>query len=203
MELRRRVAREAAFLLYQGVVEEYKQAKEMASETLRIRSLPSNLEIASELDEIAEELEGAERWGRLLEMRRTALELMEHLNDLHPRLIGSVWRGTVNRSSDIDIVVYNRDKREVVERLKNLGIEVGKEKTSLIVKSGASKTSKHLHLRTTSGYEAEIVVRPPEEEGKVEFCDIYGDQKTGLGTAQLRKVLKEDPLRRFVPLRRR
>ena len=202
MELRRRVAREAAFLLYQGVVEEYKQAKEIAAKNLGVKSLPSNFEVALELDEIAEELEGDQRRKQLSEMRRTALELMEHLNDLHPRLIGSVWRGTVNRSSDIDIVIYTRDKGDVVERLRGLG-EIQNEKKDLVVKSGTLNISEHLHLRTNTGYYAEIIVRSPEEIGKTEFCDIYGDQKTGLSTAQLRKVLEEDPLRRFVPLRRR
>jgi len=202
MELRRRVAREAAFLLYQGVVEEYKQAKEIAAKNLGVKSLPSNFEVALELDEIAEELEGDQRRKQLSEMRRTALELMEHLNDLHPRLIGSVWRGTVNRSSDIDIVIYTRDKGDVVERLRGLG-EIQNEKKDLVVKSGTLNISEHLHLRTNTEYYAEIIVRSPEEIGKTEFCDIYGDQKTGLSTAQLRKVLEEDPLRRFVPLRRR
>jgi len=202
MEPRRRVAREAAFLLYQGIVEEYKQAKEMASRGLRVRSLPSNLEVALELDEISEELEGAERWRRLLEMRRAALELMGRLDDLHPRLIGSVWRGTINRSSDIDIIVYTRDKDNVVERLRGLG-EIKNEKRDLVVKSGTLKTSEHLNLRTNSGHDAEIVVRPPQEVGETELCDIYGDQKTGLTITQLRKVLEEDPLRRFVPTKRR
>jgi hypothetical protein len=202
MESRRRVAREAAFLLYRGVVEEYKQAKEMAAESLGVKSLPSNFEVAVELDDIAEELEGDQRRKQLSEMRRTALELMERLNDFHPRLIGSVWRGTVNHSSDIDIVIYSQDKGEVMKRLKDLG-EVEREETGLVVKSGTPKTSEHFHLRTTSGYEAEIVVRPPEEEGEIELCDIYGDPKTGLSTAQLKKVLEEDPLRRFLPSKRR
>jgi len=202
MESRRRVAREAAFLLYRGVVEEYKQAKEMAAENLGVKSLPSNLEVALELDEIAEELEGESRRKRLLEMRRTALDLMEHLSEFHPRLIGSVWRGTVNQNSDTDIVVYSRDKKEIVKRLKDLG-QVENEKTELVVKSGAPKTSEHIKIRTASGYEAEIVVRSPEEEGEVELCDIYRDPKTGLSSSQLRRVLEEDPLRRFIPSKRR
>jgi len=202
MEPKRRVAREAAFLLYRGVVEEYKQAKETAAENLGVKTLPSNFEVALELDEIAEELEGDQRRKRLSEMRKTALELMQHLSDFHPRLIGSVWRGTVNQSSDIDIIVYSRDKGEVLERLKGLG-EVEMEKTELVVKSGASKTSEHIYIRTNSGYEAEIVVRAPEEAGEVEICDIYGDPKTGLSLVQLRRVLEDDPLRGFVPSKRR
>lgn len=203
MNLRQRVAREAAFLLYRGIVEEYKQAKEMAAQNLGAKFLPSNLEVALALDEIAEEMEGEERRRRLLEMRRTALKLMESLSDLHPRLIGSVWRGTAHRGSDIDIVVYAQDNKEVVERLRAMGVEVEREETSLFVKTGIPKTSDHLYLHTASGYEVEIIVRPPWEEGEVELCEIYGDLKVGLNLPHLRKILEEDPLRRFIPWKRR
>jgi len=203
MNLRDRVAREAAFLLYRGVVEEYKQAKEMAAKGLGAKFLPSNLEVAVALDEIAEELEGEGRRRRLLEMRRTALELMEHLSDLHPRLIGSVWRGTIHRGSDIDIVVYAQDREEVAERLRGMGLQVQREESRTVVKTGVPTTSHHLYLQTPSGFEVEVVVRPPWEEGEVELCEIYGDLKVGLTLPQLRRILREDPLRRFVPLKRR
>ena len=64
-------------------------------------------------------------------------------------------------------------------------------------------TSHHLYLQTPSGLEVEVVVRPPWEEGEVELCEIYGDLKVGLTLPQLRRVLREGPLRRFVPLKRR
>lgn len=185
--------------MYKGMIKEYKQAKEMAAENLGAKFLPSNLEVALELDEIAEELEGEERQKRLLEMRRTALDLMESLSDLHPRLIGSVWRGTVHRNSDIDIVVYTQEKTGVKERLMGLGVEVERDETELVVKSGTPRTSSHLHVRTAAGNVVEIVIRPPWEDGEVELCEIYGDLKTGLTLSQLRRMMEEDPLRRFMP----
>jgi len=59
--LRKRVAREAATLLYTSQEKEYKQAKKRAAKMLRVRVLPSNLEVAEELDKIAEEKEGSSR----------------------------------------------------------------------------------------------------------------------------------------------
>ena len=64
-DLKCRVAREAATLLYFGAEKEYKQAKEKAAKTLGTHFLPSNLEVALELDKIAEENEGAKRKERL------------------------------------------------------------------------------------------------------------------------------------------
>ncbi|RJS86281.1 tRNA adenylyltransferase, partial [Candidatus Bathyarchaeota archaeon] len=74
--LRRRVAREAAFLIYTSQEKEYKQAKIRAAEILGARTLPSNREVAEELDAIAAELEGESRLERLIRMRREALEVM-------------------------------------------------------------------------------------------------------------------------------
>ena len=75
-DLKQRVAREAATLLYYGAEKEYKQAKDKAAQTLGANFLPSNLEIALELDKIAEENEGEKRKDRLIEMRTEALEVM-------------------------------------------------------------------------------------------------------------------------------
>ena len=60
-DLKYRVVREAATLLYFGAEKEYKQAKEKAAETLGTHFLPSNLEVALELNKIAEENEGVDQ----------------------------------------------------------------------------------------------------------------------------------------------
>ena len=60
-DLKRKVAREAATLLYFGAEKEYKQAKTRAAQTLGTNFLPSNLEVALELDKMAEENEGENR----------------------------------------------------------------------------------------------------------------------------------------------
>ena len=57
-DLKHRVTREAATLLYFGAEKEYKQAKQKAAQTFGVHFLPSNLEVALELDKIAEENEG-------------------------------------------------------------------------------------------------------------------------------------------------
>jgi len=83
-DLKSRVAREAATLLYFGVEKEYKQAKIRAARTLGIHFLPSNLEVALELDKIAEENEGENRKERLIQMREEALQVMKLLDAYCP-----------------------------------------------------------------------------------------------------------------------
>ncbi len=200
--LRAQVAREAALLLYTEQEKEYKQAKRRAAKTLGARILPSNLEVAQELDEAAEQNEGPSRKERLIQMRRDALRVMGVLQDFHPRLVGSVWRGTVHRNSDIDIVTFSPNPESVLMKLKESGLQIAKAEWRSVTKQGRRETSFHIHVALPSENEAEIVVRSPERMNQVEWCEIYGDHVTGLNYLQLYKVLNEDTLQRFVPTSR-
>jgi len=197
--LRKKVAREAAFLIYTSQEKEYKQAKIRAAKILGARVLPSNREVAEELDAIAAEHEGQARFERLLLMRREALEIMQCLKHYNPKLIGSVWRGTIHRNSDIDIIVFSSNVEEVVRKLQEKGFKVTEVEEVLITKKGSKQSSFHVFLSLPSGNEAEIVIRSPEEETKIEKCEIYGDIVTGLNLDHLKNVLKNDPYKRFIP----
>lgn len=199
LNLRKRVAREAALLLYTQQEKEYKQAKTRAQKTLGIRILPSNAEIANELDEVAEETEGSTRIQLLLQMRKEALDIMKTLKDFQPKLIGSVWRGTARKGSDIDIATFSANNETVVSELQKNGFRIIETKTFSIVKNAEKKSSFHIYLLLPTGNEVEVAVRSPENMDQPEKCEIYGDLKTGLSYLQLKKVLKENPFQKFVP----
>jgi len=196
---RSRVAREAALLLYTSQEKEYKQAKKRATETLGVRVLPSNLEVAEELDRIAEEREGASRREMLLRMRREAREIMETLRNFNPRLVGSVWRGTARKNSDIDILTFSQDQLQVLEQLQEHNFVAESSEWRSVTKEGRKEASFHIHILLSSGDGVEVVVRSPYCLGQPERCETYGDVKTGLNRNQLTKVLKENPLQKFVP----
>ena len=197
--LKKRVAREAALLLYTSQEKEYKQAKKRAAENLGARIFPSNYEVAMELDAIAEETEGASRHERLIQMRQEALKIMQILEDFNPRLVGSVWRGTINKNSDIDIAAFASKPNAVLAQLQKSSFSIVKSEWLSITKEGRKETSFHIYLALPSGNEAEVVVRPAEKMNRYEKCEIYGDMIVGLNRHQLAKVLKENPLARFVP----
>lgn len=197
--LKRKVAREAALLLYTLQEKEYKQAKKRAAENLGARILPSNLEVARELDAIAEEMEGASRRERLLQMRKEALQIMRILEDFNPRLIGSVWRGTVNKHSDIDIVTFASKPENVLAGLRKSGYSIVRTEWMSVTRDGEKKTSFHIFLALPSENEAEIIVRTIDEMNHYEKCEIYGDLVTGLNCCQLAKILEENPLEKFIP----
>jgi predicted nucleotidyltransferase len=197
--LRKKVAQEAAVLLYTSQEKEYKQAKDRAARNLGARMLPTNIEVAEELDLIAEENEGQARHERLVRMRKEALEIMTALKSFDPKLVGSVWRGTAHHGSDIDITVYSSSQSQIIKKLKEKGFNITKTEFISTPTQKKAKESFHVFMTLPSGDEVEIVVRYPDEKARMARCEIYGDIVKGLDLNQLRKVLTKDPLRRFVP----
>ncbi len=201
MSTREQVAREAARLLYNRTVKEYKDAKEMAASSLGTRALPSNFEVAEELDKITEEREGSDRLSGLMEMRQIALRVMIALKDNDPTLIGSVWRGTPRMGSDIDIVVYSENWREVEKKLGEYLLVSAKPVEFTV--NGVPLGAVHIELNIDE-HPVEVVVRPPEDRDAYddERCETYGDAKKGLKLQELERLMRTDPLRRFIPKRR-
>lgn len=198
-DLKHRVAREAATLLYFGAEKEYKQAKTKAAETFGAHFLPSNLEIALELDKIAEENEGAKRKERLIQMRKEALNVMRLLSAFCPVLIGSVWRGTIKQGSDIDIAVYTDEPEEITKILKAGGVRVLKTAWTTVNKRGLTLESFHIYAETSAKHGLEIVARSREEAGKKRKCETFGDELKGLNIKELEKVLDSNPTQQFIP----
>jgi predicted nucleotidyltransferase len=194
-----RVAREAATLLYFGAEKEYKQAKEKAAKTLGAHFLPSNLEVALELEKIAEENEGANRKKRLIQMRKEALWIMKLLDAYRPVLIGSVWRGTIRQGSDIDIAVYTDAPEEIVNILKTERIKILKAIWTTVNKLGITLASFHIYAETSAKHGLEIVARSSEEAGKKRKCEVFGDEIKGLKVKELEKVLETNPTQQFLP----
>jgi predicted nucleotidyltransferase len=197
--LRKRVAREAALLLYTSQEKEYKQAKQRAAETLKTRVFPSNIEVAEELDRMAEEIEGNSRKNMLLRMRREAKEIMAILQDYDPLLVGSVWRGTARQNSDIDIIAYSQDPILILIQLQRQNFKIVASEQRSVTKDGKKESSFHIRILLPSEDEAEIVVRSLCGLGQPERCEIYNDVKTGLNLYELTRVLNEYPLQKFVP----
>lgn len=199
MDPRNQVAIEAARLIYHGKVEEYIDAKKQAMVSLGINAMPSNFEVAVELNCYAQEVEGPDRYRRLIKMREVALQVMSLIGEYQPHLIGSVWRGTAHKGSDIDIIVFHGDHEEVKEKISEI-YQISDIQTVNFYSEGVPRHSSHIRIES-EGYPVEIVVRPSAEK-EPERCEIYGDIKRGIGLSELERLIKSDPLRRFIPRRR-
>lgn len=196
-DLRKKIVREAATLLYLGIEKEYKQAKKKAAKTFGSRSLPSNIEIALELDMISEEREGENRNKNLVKMRKESLRIMKILTDYNPLLIGSVWRGNINQKSDIDIIVYNDTPEEILFLLKKKDFQISRTKRVSVTKKGISEGSYHIYTTNLDKKIVEISVRNQDQIYNVKKCDIFGDNITGLKTKELEKLINDNPTKKF------
>jgi predicted nucleotidyltransferase len=199
-DLRCKTAREAATLLYSGAEKEYKQAKLKAAKTLGTHFLPTNLEVALELDKIAEAHEGPARKERLIQMRKEALKIMKTLKECRPLLIGSVWRGTIRQGSDIDIALYHDVPNEILSLLKKNNFRISKTEWTTATKRGKPEASFHIYVETSGKQRAEIVVRSSEEASRKRKCEIFGDELKGLNIQELERLLEEDPAQKFIPV---
>jgi predicted nucleotidyltransferase len=129
------------------------------------------------------------------------LKAMNILSEFNPRLIGSVWRGTARRGSDIDVVVYSSRLKAVKKCLTEAGYIINGMREVPASVNHLTKRSHHITVGLNE-YDLEVVVRRPHEMEEEERCEIYGDPKRGLDLRELEKVMKLDPLRKFVPWRR-
>jgi predicted nucleotidyltransferase len=199
-KLRRRVAKEAATLLYLGTEKEFKQAKLKAAKTIGTHFLPTNFEVAMELDKIAEAHEGIARKERLIQMRKEALEIMKIVKNSNPILTGSVWRGTIRHGSDVDITVYNDVHYEILDSLKRSGVKILKTEWMTVTKRGKAEESFHIYVETSTKQRIEIVVRSSDEINRRRKCEVFGDELKGLNIQELGQVLRDNPAQKFIPI---
>ena len=131
LKSRQLIINEAARLMYQEGVSQYHTAKTMAARKVlsgggrkmcikSVSSLPSNGEISEAVNSLAEFHEGELRGSQLFSMRILALELMQQLEHVSPRLIGSVSTGRVRKTSDIDIHVFTDDIESLLSHIKSM-----------------------------------------------------------------------------------
>jgi hypothetical protein len=114
--LRRTIASHAARLMAEDGVDNYGLAKRKAARALgasESESLPTNEEIETELRAYQSLYQEDEHPQRLRELRETALEIMELLDEFHPYLTGSVLDGTAGRFAEIEIDLFSDSGKDV------------------------------------------------------------------------------------------
>jgi hypothetical protein len=111
------VANEAARIIQEEGLPDFRSAKEKAVERLGLSNgdtrLPSNEEVAQALTERNRIFRGADHPELLNELRRAALLILHTLDIYHARLVGPVLSGTATDFSAIDLHLFS-DSPETV-----------------------------------------------------------------------------------------
>ena len=122
---RQAVANEAARLIEEQGLTDFRSAKEKAVERLGLSvngtRLPSNGEIEAALAE-RHRIFGADHHPALLEeLRRAALSMLHQLSIYHARLVGPVLHGTATGHSTIDLHLFSDSPESIDVTLGALG----------------------------------------------------------------------------------
>ena len=195
-KIRGLIAYEAARLMYEDGVREYRDAKRKAAKrfgpekALSLGShLPSNAEIHEELARLIASTEQDLLPERLLRLRLTALTYLELFSDFSPYLVGSVLSGAVTERSDIDIHLFADAIEDVEGLLERRGLSFQTE-TVPIRKGGLITDYTHVYLED-EGTEIECSVYPVEERRNRTVSSITGKPMERAGLARLKKIIAE------------
>jgi hypothetical protein len=125
LELRARIAHEAARLMTDSGLRDYAAAKHKAALRLGVgdeAALPKNSEIEEALRAYQRLFEGDAHTQLLRALRETALEAMRFLSMFEPRLVGAVLDGTADRHSNVCLHLFSDDPDAPVRLLEEHGI---------------------------------------------------------------------------------
>lgn len=194
--IRRLIAQEAARIMYEEGVSEYRDAKRKAArrfgpeKALCLGShLPSNAEIHGELQRLIGIYEEEVLPERLLRMRLGALRQMEMLAPFHPYLVGSVLSGAVTEKSDIDLHLFADSPEEVEEFLRREGIPFEQEVVT-IRHGGEFFDYPHIYLED-EGVVVECTVYPLGEIHRIPKSSITGRPMERACVKKLKKLIEE------------
>lgn len=123
---RQLVAQEAARIIVNHGVRDYRQAKRKAAERLGFTargSLPGNTEIEAAVAEHLHIFGGDSHEDHLRLMRVAALSTMELLASFAPRLVGPVLAGTADENSAINLHIFADSPEAVAQELADIGLQ--------------------------------------------------------------------------------
>jgi hypothetical protein len=119
------IAQEAARIIVNHGVRDYRVAKQKAAERLGVSargSLPGNAEIEAAVAEHLQIFGGEAHEDRLRLMRVAALSAMELLSSFTPRLVGPVLSGTADENSVVNLHVFADSPELVAMELEQFGV---------------------------------------------------------------------------------
>jgi hypothetical protein len=195
-KIRELIACEAARLMYEDGVREYRDAKRKAAKrfgpekALSLGShLPTNAEIHQEFAKLLATREEDLLPDRLLGLRLAALAYLELFADFSPYLVGSVLSGAVTDQSDIDIHLFPPSIEEVEDLLQRRDMDFEIE-TVPIRKGGKITDYTHIYLED-AGVVIECSVYPTEEKNNRTVSSITGKPMERASLKQLKKIIAQ------------
>ena len=119
------LAQEAARIIVDHGIRDYRIAKQKAAERLGVGtrgSLPGNAEVEGAVAEYLQLFGGDSHTDLLRLMRTAALSAMELLAEFSPRLVGPVLAGTADENSAVNLHLFTDSPEMVAMEIGDMGI---------------------------------------------------------------------------------
>lgn len=122
---RQHLAQQVARLMWEQGIQDFRVAKEKAARGLNLdrQQLPDNREIAEALRVHSRLFGGGQGPQRTQDLLEAAVALMEFLESLQPRLVGSLLTGTVTPHSEVELHLFTDTPEQADLLLQGRGIE--------------------------------------------------------------------------------
>lgn len=123
---RQLVAQEAARIMINHGLRDYRKAKQKAADRLGLKtrgSLPDNAEVEAAVAEHLQVFGGDSHQDQLQLMRVAALAAMQLLATFAPRLVGPVLAGTADQNSAVNLHVFADSPELVAMELADMGLQ--------------------------------------------------------------------------------
>ena len=152
---RQLVAQEAARLIVDQGMRDYRAAKLKAAERLGLngfRSLPGNAEIEAAVGNHHKIFGGDDHAAFLTTLREVALAAMRLLLDFEPRLVGPVLNGTADDHSAVNLHVFADSPEMVALSLADQGFQYRSYERRLKTRHGRFETYAGFRFRHVDAY---------------------------------------------------
>jgi hypothetical protein len=190
--LRRALAQEAARIMAQHGIHDFRTAKLKAAERLGVAeasALPRNTEIENALAEYQRLFDPGGHELTLEAQRRAALQAMHWLSQFEPRLVGPVLSGTATEYADIQLHLFADTPEYVALKLIDRGI--AHEVTERRVRLDAERTKAYPGLRFAVGNrQIEATVFPLDGIRQAPVSPVDGRPMRRADAAEIQDLLR-------------
>jgi hypothetical protein len=175
-QVRRAIAVEAARIMSEHGIEDYRLAKRKAADRLGVAdaaALPKNTEIEAALGEYQRLFVADSHAHSLTQQRRAALHAMQLLREFEPRLVGPVLTGTATAHADVGLHLFTDHAEAVALKLLDHGIahEVAERR----IRMDAERTANYPAVRFSAGEQIiDAVVFPHDGIRQAPYSPVDG-----------------------------
>jgi hypothetical protein len=159
-ELQRRIAYEAARIMTEYRSDNIAHACQKAAAKLGVshrQQMPTREEVEEALREQQWLFRGDKQQLALIQLRRSALEAMRALREFNPMLVGSVYQGTADTNSRVQLHLYANTPEDVLFALTDLKIPWQEGQRNLNFSNGQRVEIPSFQF-TADGVEFELLV---------------------------------------------